>query len=71
MVITNRGCRRTEGANATKILFTSSKPEAMQSLERATPNRFEASSSQRTQEAKYREAAPGEREGRSQELRGS
>ena len=41
MVITNRGCRGTEGANATKILFTSSKSEAMQSLERAMPNRFE------------------------------
>ena len=31
MVITNRGCRRTEDADATKILFTSSKSEAMQS----------------------------------------
>ena len=41
MVITNRGCRGTEGADATKILFTPTKPEAMQSLERVMPNRFE------------------------------
>ena len=40
LVITNRGYRGKEGTDATKILFTSSKSEAMQSLEHAIPNRF-------------------------------